>query len=140
MTDLERAQSLLSGGVTLALAKGERTHVSGKRGIAPLLEILEAGDSFRGFSAADLVVGRAAAFLYGLIGVKEVYAAAMSAGAEKIFAEYGIGAVCKVRTESIMNRAGTGPCPMEEAVAGISDPVEAYAALRAKAASLKRSG
>lgn len=136
MTDLERAKAALKEGVTLALVCGEREKTSRERGIRPLLRILAAGEDFGGGSAADLVVGRAAAFLYRLIGVKEVFADVMSEGAERLFEQYGILSSCRTRTAYIVNRVGTGPCPMEAAVAEISDPAEAYAALREKVASM----
>ena len=47
---------------------------SNLRGVAPLMEFLDGSVDVQDFSAADKVVGKAAAFLYCLLDVKEVYA------------------------------------------------------------------
>jgi hypothetical protein len=41
-------------------------------------------------------------------------------------------------TENIINRSGTGLCPMEEAVKDIDDLKEALAAIQAKVAALAK--
>ena len=41
------------------------------------------------------------------------------------------------RTESIINREGSGKCPMEEATENINDPDEAVAAIGAKLKELR---
>ncbi len=82
MTDLERAKSLLSGSeYTCVLCLDDMTFTSTANGIKPLNWWLRDGCRFEGFSAADRVVGRAAAFLYVLLGVKEVYADVLSESA-----------------------------------------------------------
>lgn len=101
-----------------------------KRGVQPLVEWLSAGTDLHGFSAADKVVGKATAFLYVLAGVKEVYAPVMSEKARDVFMEYGIGFECKEVVDAIINRTGTGICPMEHAVTEIETPEEAYLAVR----------
>ena len=58
---------------------------STERGVKPLLQWLDGENRVKGFSAVDKVVGRAAAFLYVLLEVKEVYAGVMSEGAAHYF-------------------------------------------------------
>ena len=71
--DLERAREIFdSGDYTCVLCKGEVTLTSTERGVKPLLNWLDGENVLKGFSAADKVVGRAAAFLYILMEVKEV--------------------------------------------------------------------
>ncbi len=94
-----------------------------------MMEFLAAGRDLRGFSAADLVVGRAAAMLFVLAGVRSVYAETMSEGAREYLLAHGIPAEYGELTEGIRNRAGTGSCPMEAAVRGIDAPEEGYRVL-----------
>ena len=68
MIDLQRAErALAEGGHTLVLVKGERVITSNQRGVAPLLALIDT--DVTGFSAADKVVGKAAALLYVKLGV-----------------------------------------------------------------------
>ena len=67
--DLENAKKILSdGSYTCVLCKGKDTVSSSFRGVKPLLDLLDSGKDFSGYSAADKVVGRATAFLYCLLG------------------------------------------------------------------------
>jgi len=129
--DLSKASELLkSGDYTCVLCRGDAVLTSTQRGVKPLLDWLDEGSDLAGFSAADKVVGAAAAFLYVLLGVKEVYAPVMSQAALKVFADNGIAASCDQAVALIVNRAGTGSCPMEAAVKGLESPQEALRAIR----------
>ena len=131
MTNLQNARRLLdSDSYTCVVCKEEVLHTTCQRGVAPLLNWLDTGTDLRGFSAADRVVGRGAAFLYCLLGVKEVHARVMSLPAAEVLRAYGIAASADTFAEGIINRAGTGPCPFEAAVLDIRDPKEALAAIR----------
>lgn len=132
MSDLERAKGLLRGSLTCAIVRGEQIYTSEKRGVAPLLELLNTGTDVQGFSAADRIVGKAAALLYCLLGVKEVYADVMSALAEEALHSHGILCECGARVLRIKNRTGEGLCPMESAVEHIDDPLSAMHAIEEK--------
>jgi hypothetical protein len=137
---MERAIELLHGGqYTCVLCRGDETYTSTESGIKPLLGWLDSGIDLQGFSAADKVAGRAAAFLYILLGVKKVYADVMSEGAAAVFAEYGIEAASGVCVPNIINRAGTGNCPMEETVKDVDEPGEAERVLREKLLSMRKA-
>lgn len=138
MTDGERARQLLESDSsrTCAFVKGEESFTRAERGVKPLLALLEER-SLRGFSAADRVAGRAAAFLYVLLGVKEVYAEVMSASAVEVFRAHKIAYGYQNLTPYIVNRQGSGLCPMEEATEGISDPTEGLRAIREKLSLLR---
>ena len=126
MTDIERAkQILISEGCTCAVCKGNSIHISQKRGVAPLMELRDGGADIRGYSAADKAVGKAAAMLFVLLGISEIYAAVMSRGAKAVFDEHGIKYSCGEEVEYIVNRQKDGMCPMERAVRDIDDPAEA---------------
>ena len=129
--DLNKARQLLaSEGYTCVLCREEQCYTSTRRGVAPLLQWLDEGTPLEGFSAADKVVGKAAALLYCLLKVKELYAAVISQGALEVLKKGGIPVCYDTLTEGIINRAGTGPCPMEAATKEISDPALAPAAIR----------
>lgn len=126
MTDLEQARELmLSGNYTAALCCGSEILISTKRGVKPLLDWIDEGKKLTGYSAADRVVGKAAAFLYVLLGVDRVWAQVMSGKAAEVLRAYGIDASCDTEVEKIENRTRDGFCPMETAVWDINDPVQA---------------
>lgn len=136
-TDLERAKSLLSANdLTCAIVKDGFVYEEKSRGVKPLLGLLERGDCPKGASAADKVVGKAAAFLYVLLGVKDVYALVVSDLAAEVFGRFGIGLTYEKRVPMIRNRTDTGFCPMESAVLDIDDPQKAPGAIRKKLAEL----
>ena len=133
MDNLLKARSLLeSGNYTCVVCKEDVLYTTSRRGVAPLLDWLDSGTDLTGFSAADRVVGRGAAFLYCLLGVKEVYARVMSRPALEVLGSYGITAGADTLVEGIINRAGTGPCPFEAAVMDIPDAETALNAIRRK--------
>ena len=135
--DLEKAKARLAADeCTCVLCCGEQVYVSRERGVKPLLEQLEAGAFPRGFSAVDRVVGRAAAFLYVLLGAREIYAEIMSEPARQVLAAHGIVYSYASLVPAIRNRTGDGFCPMESAVREIDDPEKALAAIRQKLAAL----
>ena len=136
MTDVRRARLLLErAGHTCVLCRGDKVYADDRAGIAPMMGFIGAGVDLRGFSAADRIVGRAAALLFVLAGVREVYSAVMSKGGAEVLEAHGIAHSCTTLTERIINRTGTGICPMEQAVTGIDDPHAAYKAI---AATLER--
>lgn len=133
MDNLNKARNLLeSGNYTCVVCKEDTVYTTSQRGVAPLLNWLEEGTDLRGFSAADRVVGRGAAFLYCLLGVREVYARVMSRPAAEVLHSYGIPAEADTFVEGIINRSGTGPCPFEAAVMDIQDAETALTAIRKK--------
>ena len=136
-TDLQTAIELLAKGeYTCVLCKGDSIFTSTERGVKPLLNWLNNEAQFKDFSAADKVVGKATAFLYVLLGVKEVYAPVMSEGAVSVLKENGISAKYDTLAKNIINRMGTGICPMESAVKDISNPKDAVAAIKTRLAEL----
>lgn len=130
MDNLQKARSLLeSGNYTCVVCKEDSVYTTTQRGVAPLLNWLEDRVDLRDFSAADRVVGRGAAFLYCLLGVKEVHARVMSNPAVEVLRAYGISASADTYVDGIINRAGTGPCPFEAAVMDIRDKETALTAI-----------
>ena len=133
MGNLKKARNLLeSGNYTCVVCKEDTVYTTTQRGVAPLLNWLETGADLSGFSAADRVVGRGAAFLYCLLGVKEVHARVMSNPAAEVLKNHGIQFSADAFVPGIINRAGTGPCPFEAAVMNIQDADTALEAIRNK--------
>lgn len=131
--DLERAKAALAAGdYTCVLCRGEEIHTTTLRGVKPLVSWLESGGDFRGFCAADKVVGRATAYLYRLLGVERVYAQVMSESALAVLEQAGVAASFARLVPCIINRKGDGICPFEAAVLEIGDPEEARAAIYKK--------
>ena len=128
MKNLNKAKELLlTNNYTCVLCRDSEIYTSAKRGVAPLVEWYEAGTDLCGFSAADKVVGKGAAFLYVLLGVGEIYAAVISRPALALLSAHGIKAEYSSLADNIVNRTGDGICPIESAVLDIDDPREAYA-------------
>lgn len=100
-------------------------------GVRPLVRALdEEPELLRGSVVVDKIVGKAAAMLAVLGGAAGVYGLTMSAAARDYLAARGIPAEWETLTERIINRTGTGLCPMETAVLDIDDPAEGLTALR----------
>ena len=133
MSDLIKAKELLSSGkYTCVLIKGEESYTSVSRGVKPLVKWYADGVKLSDFSAADKVVGKATAFLYALLGVKEVFAKVMSASAKAVLEGKGIRAEYENLVPNIINRKGDGICPFEEAVLNTKNKEEAYKIIRLK--------
>ena len=132
-SDLIKAKQLLqTEKCTCVLCKGSQVYTSDLRGVKPLLNFLESSTKTRGFCAADKVVGKAAAMLYCLLQVKQVYAYVMSRGAVAVLSAYGIDVFYDQLTDAIQNRRHDGLCPMEEVTSQIQNPVEALCAIQLK--------
>ena len=132
-SNLEQAKELLlENGYTCVAKKEAQIYSSMERGVKPLLNWLDSGIALQGFSAADKVVGKAAAMIYVLLGVKELYAAVISLEAKRVLESYQIAVSYGNLVERIHNRTNTGFCPMEEAVWEIEDLQEAVQAVREK--------
>jgi len=100
---------------------------SDEHGILPPLRWLrEDSGILRGAQVADKVIGKAAALLFACGGVRSVWAARMSEAARDFLQTAGIIADYDELVPAILNRDGTGLCPMEQKVIGIDDPGEAF--------------
>ena len=91
LSDAQRARRLLErGGHTCVLCRGDEVLTDDRAGIAPMMGFIGAGIDLVGYSAADRIVGRAAALLFVLAGVREVYAGVMSQGGADVLEAHGI--------------------------------------------------
>lgn len=123
---------LSASSATCVLCNHESVIISEEKGIKPLMKLLSSRTDCNGYSAADKIVGKAAAMLYVLLGVSEVYAQVMSESAQYTLARHGILPFCDTSVKQIINRTGSGICPMEATVENINDPEDAFAALKTR--------
>ena len=129
--DCSRARRILEqGDYTCVLCCADQILTDDRRGIRPLLDLLAQNRDWHNFCAADKVVGKAAAFLYRLMGIRALYAQVISAPAAQVLQDDGIVLEYGTLVPAIRNRTNTGFCPMESAVWNINDPQEALSALR----------
>lgn len=127
------AISLLKAGSAIAIVNDNGTVSSNERGIKFIFGLIDSGNEIlSGACVADKVVGRAAAFLFALSGVKYVYAEVLSKPAEEVLSRYGIDYEYGTLVDGIINRAGDGPCPMESAVLNVDNANDAFIVLKNK--------
>ena len=87
----------------------------------------EIPDFLNGSFIADKVIGKAAAALMILGGVKEVFAGVISRPALSLFQSHGIEPEYKIETEYIINRTRTGWCPLESRCKNLETPEDCLA-------------
>lgn len=108
------------------------------KGISTLLHLVnENADVLRGATVVDKVVGKAAAALLILGGVKELHALLISDGALDLLATTDIKVTYDKRTPHIVNREHTGWCPMESACRYCHSAEECLEAIQNKLQELK---
>jgi len=131
MIDFLKAKQLLINDITLVMVKDEQVITSKEKGISYLLS-LTSENKYQGYSVADKIVGKAAAFLYVIMQVENVYGEIITKRAVEILRQANINAEYKILTENIINRTNTGLCPMELTVLNIEDKDKAFMALKKK--------
>lgn len=129
MTDTELAVKSLSGH-SIALCRNGEVITDDGRGISPMMKFIAQGRDLSGYSAADLIVGKAAAMLFVMVGIVSVHGVTMSRAGKDYLKSHGVPCTCDVLTEKIIDRSGKDICPMEKTVADISDAEAGYAALK----------
>ena len=128
---------LESGNYTCVLCNGSTLLTDKRRGIRPLLNLLEQQPTWQGYCAADKVVGKAAAYLYQLMQIDALYAQIISEPAVRVLKNCGIRLEYGVIVPAIRSRDGTGFCPMETAVWDIEDASEALDTVKKTLEQLK---
>jgi riboflavin transporter FmnP len=132
---------LLNETATCILVKNDKVILSlSGNGISPLIEIKNLhSDLAKDAYVFDKIIGKAAAMVIVLLGCKKVYAETMSDSAADFLTAHGIKFDFNSKIGTIRNRAGTGICPLENAVLNISDPELGYQKLLETIASFKQS-
>ncbi len=121
--DILAAVSLLKErGLTFAAVKdGDELFLSHDRGIGPAFEFYSLGAAAGDASVADTIVGKGAAVLFAAASCRAVHGCVMTVEAVKLLADAGIAVSYDEITEKIMNRQGTGSCPVETLAAAGGD-------------------
>ena len=110
----ELAARLHAEPCSCVIRQGAQVRIFRGRGIKDLYRILtEEPELLDGASVADKVVGKGAAALMILGGVRAVHADVASTGALQLFDAQNIPVSCTLEVPHIINRAGTGWCPVE---------------------------
>ncbi len=138
MFNLSNAKKLLENGNTCVLFKNDEVITSKERGIKPIIQLIAENKDLKGFYLADKIIGKAVALLAKYTGIRNVYGEVMSNSAKKTLEQNGIEYSYKTLTDKIINREGTGICPMEETVQNIENANEAYIALKNKVQELMK--
>ena len=136
MTDIETAIRELEGH-SICLCRGGEFFTDDGRGISPMMRFISEVRDLTGYSAADVIVGKAAAMLFVKAGIVSVHGRVMSESGKAFLETHGIPCSYDVLTDRIINRKGTDICPMEKTVADIDDPETAYTVLAKKIAELR---
>lgn len=136
MSDIERAKENL-GGHAICLCKGDSIITDDGRGISPMMKFIGENKDLSGYSAADIIVGKAAAMLFVKAGVVAVHGKVMSKAGKEYLENHGIICTFDTLTDNIIDRSGKDICPMEKTVAAISEPDLGYEALRVKIAEMR---
>ena len=101
------------------------------RGVSDLYRILTTQPQLlKGAFVADKVVGKGAAALMILGGVKMLYANLLSVPAREMLEKYGVAVSVGTEVPHIINRAGTDICPVESLCLECSTPQECLPKIR----------
>ncbi|WP_295939127.1 DUF1893 domain-containing protein [uncultured Alistipes sp.] len=120
MTEL--IDMLHAGNYSCVIRNGE-TRTFSRRRVADLYLLLETEPGFlEGASVADKVVGKGAAAIMALGGIRDLYTDVISTPAIGVLTEAGIEVTFETEVAAIRNRAGDGFCPLESRCAGEDSP------------------
>lgn len=137
--NLEKAKMLLSKtSSTCVLCSGDIILTDNRRGVRPLLDLLETNTNVASFSVADKVVGKAAAYLYCLLNIKCLYAQVISQPALNVLSKTDIDVEYDQLVPAIQNRTKNGFCPMERAVWNVDSAQDALIAIQETLAQLQK--
>lgn len=130
MNILTRRQQLIytlsSGNNSLVVADtGGKIFTFRSRGVIDLMHILKATpEILRDAEVADRVIGKGAAAIMAVGGVKWVYTPVASRAAIDLFHKAGIEVEADTIVNAIINRTKTGFCPVETLCHDIDNPQE----------------
>lgn len=137
----EACEMLKKEGTSCVIIKdGGIVHTADGRGVAPLLAVYEKGrEKLKAGCVVDRIIGKAAAMILVLGGVKSVYGEIMSSAARAYLEARDIPCQYGLCVNAITGRTGTGICPIESSVLSIDDPVEGFEALTKKLAEIRKA-
>lgn len=137
MEELKRI--FLQENLTCLVFHNHHIYKEQNKGILPLLHFIDQGVLREGL-VVDKVIGKAAAMLMVYGDVQQVHACMISEHALEIFQSHHIPITYDTLVPYIINRSGTGMCPMEESVLDVDDIQQAYQILCEKVERMKKAG
>ena len=134
---IDSAKNLIrTGKATCVVIKdGKIVNIEQGQGIKPIITLYEQG-LLEGATVVDKIVGKAAAMIMTLGGVKSCYGLTVSRSAVEYLKKRNIDVKYDTCAERIINRKGDGMCPMEETVLNTDDPEIALELIKAKISEL----
>lgn len=121
---------LHKGGFSLVVRNNGLTESFTKRGVSDLYRLLRERPEFlHGAEVADKVVGKTAAALMILGGVRKLQTFTVSRLALDLLQEHHVGVYFEKEVPHIINRSQTGWCPLESRCKDLKTPQECLNAL-----------
>ncbi|HDQ05595.1 MAG TPA: DUF1893 domain-containing protein [Candidatus Bathyarchaeota archaeon] len=139
--DLEIAKSkLIEEDLSLVIVKkGKVIFETKKQGIGGFLQAIEKLDkNLVAASAADKIVGVAAAMLCVYAGVVSVFALTISEGGMMVLEDNHIVCLFEKKVSNILNRGKNDVCPFEKVAVASGSSDEAYVKLKSLASQMMR--
>lgn len=122
---------LHAGKYSCVIMNGTDIRTFTRRGVADLYDLYQEDAAFmKGAAVADKVIGKGAAALMALGGVKAVYADVISTPALILLQEAHIKVTFGLEVPAIENRDKSGWCPLESACRQMKSPAEIYPVIR----------
>lgn len=135
----ELIRILQDGNHSLVVA-GDGIRTFDGRGISDLYDLLtEHPGWLRGASVADKVVGKGAAALLILGGVRELFAGVVSTSALGLLKDSGIPVRFSQEVAHIVNRKGDGVCPVETLCKECTTAAQCLSLIREFVAKIKNN-
>lgn len=118
-------QLLHNGKYSCVISNGGDIRTFNRRGVADLYDLLKNDNKFlEGAVIADKVIGKAAASIMALGGIKEVYADIVSSSALALLFDSGIKISYSRIVPHILNRNQSDWCPLEKICSTGYNPAE----------------
>ena len=139
--DLELAKSkLVKEDLSLVIVKnGKVIFETSKQGISGFLQAIDKHDkNLVAASAADKIVGVAAAMLCVYAGLSSMFALTISEAGINVLEDNNIACGFERKVASILNRNKTDVCPFEKLATSSGSPDEAYVKLKSLATQMMR--
>jgi len=139
--DLELAKlKLIEENLSLVIVKkGKVIFETKKQGISGFLQAIEKlNKNLVAASAADKIVGVAAAMLCVYAGVASVFALTVSEGGLGVLEDNNIVCLFEMKVSNILNRSKNDVCPFEKVAMDSGSSEEAYVKLKSCASQMMR--
>ena len=132
MEGFQMLDMLNEQGLSLLVYNHDSLTTHANRGIQYLLQLIsDQPERLKGAVAADKIIGKSAAAIMIVGGVKEVHTNVICTPARELFEANGVLVFATEEVPMIMNRDQTGMCPMDTQIANIESIEECVAILQA---------